>query len=262
MPVTDATHNTTQPSPPGGGMIAMPPAEELAVAAIQRLITEGYTSSVMKLKRATLNELGRRLIQPGETVNDAAVQWLEAGGYGLKKSSVYRFAQRFREVYKRIWGEWANKLIVAQMSADPNFNVAELQDLIKNRVTTLVAQEVMTCDPSELKTDRLNTALSLVIAADKGRLDRDKLDLARKQAEDRAAKLQAEVERLTLENDKRRRELQRAIEAAKKDVQTAVEGQDNKSITEDQVIAILDRVMKGESPGSAPGITPGSEAAS
>ena len=99
---TDATHNTTpEPSPetPGGGALEMPSAEDIAVQAIAELIADGYTSSVMKLKRPTLNELARRLIQPGEKINDAACEWLTEKGHDLARSSVYRFAQRYREKF-------------------------------------------------------------------------------------------------------------------------------------------------------------------
>lgn len=207
MPGTDANNNSTP------GILAMPPAEDIAVQAISALITDGYTSSVMKLSRPVLNELGRRLIKPGETVNDAAVEWLEAEGHTLKRSSIYRFAQRFREVYKRTWGSWANKLIVTRMAADPDFDVAQLQDLIKNRVTTIVAQEVMTSDPSELKTDRLFAHLSLIAAADKGRLERDKLELATRQAEDRAAKLEAEVGRIKQDQARKDNQIEERLKA-------------------------------------------------
>lgn len=199
MPDND-THNTN------AGTLSMPSAEELAVQAIAELIADGYSSSVMKLSRPALNELGRRLIQPGQDINDAAVKWLEEEGHTIPRTNVYRFAQRFREVYKRVWSRWADKIIFAQLAADPAFNNDRLQDLIKNRVHTLVAQEVMTCDPSELKTERLNTYLSLVIAADKGRLEREKLELAQRQAEDRAAKLQADIERI--KGDQQRKDAQ------------------------------------------------------
>jgi hypothetical protein len=204
MPDNEPNNTTT---------LNMPPAEELAVQAIAELIAEHYPSSVMKLSRPVLNELARRLVQPGETVNDAAVEWLEQGGHDVKRSSVYRFAQRFREVYKRVWAGWANRMIVAKLSADPEFDVARLQDLIKNRVTTLVAQEVMTSDPSELKTDRLFAHLSLIAAADKGRLERDKLELARDQAESRAAKLEAEIEKIRGDQARKDRQIEERIKA-------------------------------------------------
>lgn len=256
MPGTDATHNPTPGTPApsdqtsGGGALEMPSAEDIAVQAIAELIAAGYTSSVMKLSRPTLNELARRLVQPGEKINDAAVEWLELQGHALKRSSVYRFAQRYREKFKTVWAGWADKLVWMRKASDPNLKTDDLVDLIRNQTRVLIAREVMTSDVAELDTKRIGMYLKLVENAESAQLERAKLDLARRQAQDRAVKLEAEVERLTLENDRRRRELQRAIEAAKKDVQTAVEGRADKSMTEDQVIAILDRVMKGESPGS------------
>ncbi len=235
---TDAHNQTAATS------AMMPAVEQLAAEAISRLVTDGYTSSLMKLARPTLNELARRLVTPGATT-DSAIEWLDAEGHAQPKTNVYRFAQRFREVYKEVWGAWADKLILAQLAADPAFDGARLDDVIKNRVRTLIAQEVMTSSPADLDTGRLNAALSLVFAADKGKLEREKLLLSQAQAEHRAMKLEAEVEKLRIENEQRRTAMQRSIDGAKKTIQTASEG-GSKPVSADDVIAILDRVMKGE----------------
>ncbi len=218
----------------------------LAVATIQRLIAQNYSSSVMKLSRPKLNELGRRLLQPGQDIADAAVDWLNQIGHDLKRSSVYRFAQRFREVSEVVSAQMVDDYARSRAVNADAMGVTEGYENLEKQLVWIANQEIMRTRPGEAKTARLGAYLDMVSAAHKGRLDRDKLQLARDQANARAEKLQAEVDRLELENDKRRSELQRSIEAAKKDVQSAVEGNADKSMSEDQVIAILDRVMKGE----------------
>lgn len=236
-------HNSTDATPGGGASGGMPAAEQLAVETIARLAAEGYTSSVMKLPRPVLNELGRRLVEPGAK-RQAILDWLSEEGGEIPDRNVDRFAQRFREVYKTVWADWANKLIVSQLSSDPAFDHERLQGLIKNRVTTLIAQEVMTCSPAELDTARLNTALSLVFAADRGKLDREKLLLQQAQAESRAMKLEAEVERLRIDNEQRRQAQEQAASKAKQQVDDAASKGDQ--ISREDVYRMIDAVMKGE----------------
>lgn len=172
--------------------LTMPALEDLAVQTIQRLAADGYTSAVMKLERPVLNELGRKLVTPGGKRSET-LDWLATKGGTLPAYTIDRFAQRFREVFKQVWGAWADKLLIAELAGDPAYQVEDLQRLIKNRVTTLVAQEVMTSSPEDLDTGRLNAVLSMVMASDKGRLEREKLLIAQGQAEHRAAKAEADV---------------------------------------------------------------------
>ena len=169
--------------------IVMPPLEDLAVQTIHRLSADGYTSSLMKLPKPLLNELGRLLAAPGAD-RPAILEWLNAKPEGglVKRTSFYRFDQRFREVLKQTIAEWGSKLMLAELSSQPDFQVDELQRVIKNRVHMLVAQEVMTTtSPDDFDTSRLNAVLSMMMAADKGELEREKLVLAQGQAEHRAA---------------------------------------------------------------------------
>ncbi len=175
--------------------ISMPANEDLAVQTIQHLIAEPYNSSVMKLPRPVLNELARRLLEPGvETAK--VIEWLHTKKADLPERNVYRFAQRFREVFKIVWAGWADKMILAELSADPDFDTASYQRVIKHRVHHIIAQELMTSAPEDLDTARINMALSAVMAHDKGELEREKLLIAQGQAEHRAAKAEAETEKI------------------------------------------------------------------
>jgi len=224
---------------------AMPPAEQLAAEAIGRLIGDGYTSSVLReLSRPKLNELGRRLVTPGTTVNDAAVQWLEDEGVHLPKSNVYRFAQRFREVYKLVWSTWADKMLMAQLSADPSFDDDDLGRLVKNSVTRLIAQEVATANPEDLDTARLNAMLSYVFARDKGALEREKLVMAQAEAEHKAAKLTADIERIRADANAKRARLNEQLKALRErldDLETAAKA--GRSIDPAIFSAIKDQLL-------------------
>ncbi|MEM1445157.1 MAG: hypothetical protein AAGF84_03820 [Planctomycetota bacterium] len=232
--------------------IAMPPAEQLAVDAVQRLINDGYTSSLMKLPRPTLNELGRRLVQPGETVNDAAVEYLGEEGHDVPKSNVYRFAQRFRETYALVWGEWANRLLLTQLQSDPDYDTEDLQRLIKNRVHTLVAQEVMTSSPDQLDNGRLANVISLITAADKGQLEREKLLIAQAQAEHRALKSEAEVERLRVETDLRERRIDEAVKALQtRFTELSKRAQSGQAIDPAEIQRLHDELAGVSTPGRA-----------
>lgn len=191
-PGTIVSESLQPPGPPSP--ITMPSAEELAVETISRILASSYVSSICQLPRPILNEVARRYAEGVPEIE--TLVWIGDQGHTVTKSSLNRFAQRLREQYKIVWSEWANRLLIAEMSADPSFDVAQLQTVIKNRVTTLVAQEVMTSSPQELDTNRLSAVLGMVAAADKGKIEREKLLLAQATAESRAIKSDAEVDKL------------------------------------------------------------------
>lgn len=202
--------------------ITMPAMEALAVDTIDFLIAEPYISSVMKLPRPVLNELGRRLLEPGVETSKV-IEWVHTKKADLPQRNIYRFALRFREAYKTVWASWADKVLLAELAANEDFQVDDYQRLIKNRVTTLIAQEVMTSSPTDLDTSRLNAVLSLITAADKGQLEREKLLIMQGQAEHRAAKLLEEVEKLRLENEQRKAAIKAQAKAAQQAVEEAAE---------------------------------------
>ena len=253
MPDQD-TPNTTSGTDPKGAL-AMPSRHELVAEAVARLDTLGLRSKVIDIDTATLQGLCLRLTDRTVTVADAH-KWLNKElGADVEKgdpqvvddNAVYRFADHFRRIYGQVRREHANRLARLTVDHATDSNIQNMTRVARSRLAELTAEKLVGADDlDDLNRRDIAAALDSVQMSLKAEYDTARLDLARKQAEDRAVKLEAEVERLTLENDKRRSELQRSIEAAKKDVQSAVEGKANKSMTEDQVIAILDRVMKGE----------------
>lgn len=79
-----------------------PQLAELADATLTRLIADGCHSTVMRLPMPVLRQLARRLLQPGATVQDAAVAWLDEQGCAIPKSNVYRFARTFRTTVREL----------------------------------------------------------------------------------------------------------------------------------------------------------------
>lgn len=175
----------------------MPPAEQLAVQAIQRLASDGYASQLMKLRRPLLNELGRRLVTPGNKRSDT-LRWLndELAGEvtgGIDDNAFYRFAGRFGETYDQVWGELASQLMLAELSRDPAFDEAAMRSFAQNRVMHLISQELLTArTPADLDTHRLNAILSGIRSSRKLELDAQKLAIDRDLAEHRAAKIARE----------------------------------------------------------------------
>lgn len=182
------------PAPTGSNPLAMPSAEELAVESVSRLLISSYVSSLNQLPRPVLNEVGRRYVE-GLQESDTLV-WLGDEGHDrITRSSLNRWGQRFREVHKIVWSEWANRLLIARQAAD-NVDRSGLNDIIRNRVATLVAQEAMTSLPQDLDTNRLRMLIDHADKISRTEIEREKLVLAQTQAEGRALKLDVEVDKL------------------------------------------------------------------
>lgn len=176
---------------------SMPSTEDMCARTIGWLVADGYANATMQLGRPMLNEVGRRLMEPA-AVALSVLQWIEEQGHTLPQSIFYRFVHRFRETYKLIWTHHANELLAAAIVHDPQHTTEDLQRIARDRVAMIVAQAAMTTDAAELDLPRLQLILRSVEGADKHGIERAKLALAERQAEDRAEKLAAEVEALRL----------------------------------------------------------------
>lgn len=222
---------------PGAG--GMPPAEELAVMTISRLAAEGYASMLMKLPRPILNETARRLVTPGVGRADV-FRWLaEEKGESFDQNTFYRFAQRFAECYRTVWGELASKLLLSQLAAQPGFDGAALQEFSRNRLQHLIAQELVTAQtPSELETKRIYAIVDSMRLIDQQQNATQKLAIARDLAQHRIAKLEADVEKL----QRQQREAQAKFEAETKARQ---EQRSDKKLTPEDIAAIRTIVFGG-----------------
>lgn len=231
--MTQTETTTTRLSSGGGGM---PPCEQMAVQAVKHLVADGYVSSVMKLEKPLLNELARRLVDAGETVNDAAIDWLKEQGVNIAPTNVYRFAQRFREVYDDVVADWAGKLIFHELENDPSFSTDDLQRLIKNRTLHLIGQEMIsTTDPKAIDTKRLSAVLSSIRIADQRAVDAEKLALARDASELRATKLESDLKKTELQLQQIQQKLDQAAAKFEAEIRRTVETRQGGAITDEDI---------------------------
>ncbi|MEL7087852.1 MAG: hypothetical protein AAGL98_05325 [Planctomycetota bacterium] len=192
--------------------LIMPSAEELAARTIGFLAADGYTSSVMKLPRPLLNELGRRLVEPGAE-RSKIIDWLREEEIDTPERNLDRFAQRFREAYKVEWGKAADELLMAERAAAGDFDTVSYEQVTRNRAAALLAQKLVTTDVADLDLSDLQRITSVMSAIDHGRMEGAKLDLAERQADDRAAKLQADLDRMEVETEQKRQRLDDKVKA-------------------------------------------------
>lgn len=237
---TDASNSPT-PHPKG-----LPPAEQLAVESIAALLADGYTNSMMRLPRPVLNELGRRLVTLGTTDHEAAVEWLQDEGHPASKSAVYRFCQRYREVYKQVVGDWQARLVMAGLADEAGVDEGDLIGFNRRRVQHLIALELSSTQAEELDTDRMRAITAAIKAGSSHALDAERLQLDRDAAELRSAKLAAEIDRLRQDNEERQRRFDASMAKAKSDVEKKANESADGRIGKDDVLAIIDARSKGE----------------
>lgn len=172
-----------------------PSLEDLAVQTIGALVAEGYTSSVMKLSRPVLNELARRLVTPGISIDDAAVQWLEDEGQSIARTNVYRFVQYFRDKLAELVAKVESELLFAELAADPRFDSEAIRSFAGNRIHQLIGQTMATATTlDELGDKRLMLISSILGDFDRGKIEQEKLELARDDAERKQRETQSKLD--------------------------------------------------------------------
>ena len=124
-------------------------------------------------------------------------------------------------------------------------NISAMTRLARNRLAELVAEKLVAVDSIDDVDKQVGRLASVVADAETARIKTDELGLKRQDLQRRLDESEAKLERARLDLDERKRQLEASINAAKKTVQGAVEG-GSKSMDAGDVIAILDRVMKGE----------------
>ena len=175
---------------PAQPVLAMPPSEQLAADAVAHLATEGYRSQVMSVPQSLLHDLAQRLVTPGSNRADVH-RWLgEQLPAPLDQNAFYRFAQRFGEAYRIVWGQRSAQILMAALAADPAFDQNRLEEFTRNRVHQLIAQELIgVASPDELTDGRLRTMLAAIRTADDRTVNRERLALDRELAQQRADRL-------------------------------------------------------------------------
>jgi hypothetical protein len=172
---------------------ALPPVEQIAHWAIERLAIEGYRSSLMSLPRGTLLQLAARLVTPGESRADAH-RWLcGMESEEIDQATFYRWCQRFSEVCKTIKAELTAKLLLAELGRG-RVDVAQLRELNQHRIQHLVAQELVAAQSvHDIDAARLVKVVSSLRMLDQSERDQESLVIARDDAARRASKAEAEV---------------------------------------------------------------------
>lgn len=188
----------------------MPAAEELAARTISFLAADGYTSSVMKLPRPLLNELGRRLVEPGAK-RSKIIDWLREEEIDTPERNLDRFAQRFREAYKVEWGKAADELLMAERAAAGDFDRLSYERVTRNRGAVLIAQKLATTNVADLDIGDIQRITNVLSSMDHGDIEAAKLALQERQADDRATKLQAEVDRIKLETEQKKARIEERV---------------------------------------------------
>jgi len=181
------THNLSQ----------MPPSEQIATDAIKRLSAEGYRSQLMKLPAEILREVAKRLVTPEHTKSEV-LDWLNGRiDQAIDDNAFYRFAQRFSETYRTVWGEYASQLVTANIPRDEEDQTAELHAFAKQRSMQLISQELLAArSPEDLDTKRLSAFLSALRSYDRTQIEYAELELAKQQAEQQAERHRLDAERL------------------------------------------------------------------
>ncbi len=195
---------TTAPNPTPDPQLAMPSREAMVDEAIARLDTLGLRSQIVDLDTSTLRGLCLRLTDRKVTVA-AAHQWLnrelgadiDHGEQVVDDNAVYRFASHFRRVYGQVRSEHAARLARLTVAHATDGNIRSMTRVAQARLVELMAARLVEADNLEdLGPGELKAVMLAVRFAQQAQQDADQLELARRQAEDRAAKLQADIDRI------------------------------------------------------------------
>jgi hypothetical protein len=214
------------PGPPGdfgtaGTAVArlrMPARAELVAEAVDRLDGAGLRSQICRIDRATLRDLGLRLVDRQTTVADAH-RWLNAelGAPGIAPgdapgdaaggdaevvddNAVYRFAEHFRGLYAQVRAEHARRLARLTVADASDGHVGRMRGLATQRLVDLVTEKLVdTDDLEELSNAEVRATLATLEGLTNAEFRQAELALKREEAQRRAEKLEQEVERLRQE---------------------------------------------------------------
>lgn len=196
--------------------ITLPASEQLAVEVVQRLQNQSYLHSVMKLSPVIRNELARKLATPG-TMQSECLEWLDSKQAGITKSSLSRFAQRFFETWKAIVGEHESRMLITRLAEIHPDRDQQFQDLAKQRVLHLVAQELVAAQgPGDIDTKRLFAIVTALKSFDDAEIKRAELQLKTSRLEQQAQKMAAEVDLLKQKIDSAAKKIALQIKKAQR----------------------------------------------
>lgn len=231
----------------------MPSKSELVTEAIARLDTQSVRSQALGLDAPTLHGLCLRLVDRDITVKQAH-RWLntelsapEDGSADLVDDNVvYRFAHNFRPIYEQVRVEHARR--IARLTAEHATagNVETMHRVAVSRMTELVTERLVEADNIEdLSSLELGAMLRTIEGQSMAQFKAQELALKAAEGERKAAKLEADLAKLNLEIEERRRKVEKAAAEAKAKVERTAAAGDGK-VTATEVYELIDKVMRGE----------------
>ena len=183
----------------------MPSRPHLVTEAIARLDTAGLRSQLLELDSATMHDLCMRLVDRTVSIR-AAHTWLNAelGGGGdnqvVDDNAVYRFANHFRRLYDQVRAERARMAARARVLDTSDGDIKSMTRAAQQMVIEAVTERMLDQDTDELDIKELNAIALVVRRAQRSQAEAETVEIARQQAEQRAAKLEQEIEKLRTEN--------------------------------------------------------------
>lgn len=229
----------------------MPARPVLVREAIARFDTAGLRSQLLKLDTVTLEALGALLADRKQTVADA-VRWLEAelgeeGEVGVNKNAVYRFSDHFRRLYGQVRGEHARRIARLSVEHATAGRVGAMARVAGARLVDLVTEKLLDTDDLEQLSGReLAGVIATLEGVSKADFKAQELALKTAEAEQRAQKLAAELDRIKLDLEQRRSRLHAAAGQAKAEADRKAQQSGHNSISREDVYRMIDQVMKGE----------------
>lgn len=251
MPTTEP--QTPNPAPNAEGALVMPPREQLVAEAVARLDTAGVRSKALSFDTPTLRDLCLRLTDRKVTVKDAHA-WLNkelgadlaAGDTQLVDDNVlYRFADNFRRIYGQVRREHASR--VARLTVDhaTDGNIRNMTRVARNRLAEMTAERLVSADNlDDLGAAEINAALSAVQLSLRAEFDTAKLELDRRTAEQRAEKLEAEIEKIRGDQARKDSQIEERVKALQARIdELSKRAQSGKSIDPAVFARIRDELM-------------------
>ncbi|MEO0475954.1 MAG: hypothetical protein AAF085_08310 [Planctomycetota bacterium] len=241
-----------------GHNLQMPDRSERVRETIRRFeSTSERPSALLSMSDPDLFEAGLLLSDRSLSIADAHRKVNEMLG-GTKdepvvaRSSFYRFADRFKALLGQVSAEYARRLVRLRVEDATDDNIRDMTRLSRNLLVELAAEQLVGADSIEDVEKTLTKLAAIVNDAEHVQLKADKLELDRQQYErqmrETIAKLELAEQRskqLQLDIEAAERKHRQSIESAKQATTTKASTSGGK-LTEEDVLSILDRAMKGE----------------
>ncbi|MEM6503941.1 MAG: hypothetical protein AAF711_00595 [Planctomycetota bacterium] len=241
-----------------GNIPKMPDRSERVRETIRRFeSSSARPSSLMAMSDPDLFDAGLLLTDRKLSIADALKQVnVMLGGSDdapvVARSTFYSFADRFKSLYGQVSAEYARRIARLSIEHATDSNIRDMTRVARNQLVELAAEQLVSADNIGDVEKTLAKLASIVNDAEHVQLKADKLELDRQQYERQLRETIAKLDladkrsqRLELDNEEIKRKHRKAIENAKQETTVKASTSGGK-LTEEDVLSILDRAMKGE----------------